>query len=52
LSGPDWIAPRDAVVREGAGFQGTLDFLSKGRPVSVKGQAEDVWKRKCMTGER
>lgn len=42
LSDPDWTAPRDAVVREGAGFQGAMDFLSKGRPVSVKGQAEDV----------
>ena len=22
LSGPDWTAPRDALVREGVGFQG------------------------------
>jgi hypothetical protein len=36
LSGPDWTTPRDAVVREGAGFQGASDFLSKGKPVSVK----------------
>jgi hypothetical protein len=42
LSGPDWTAPRDALVREGAGFQGAWDFLSKSRPVSVKGQTEDV----------
>jgi len=42
LSGPDWTALKDAVVREGASFQGTLDFLSKGRPVSVRGQAENA----------
>jgi len=42
LSGPDWTAPRDAVVREGVGFKGALDFLSKGRPVSVKEQTENV----------
>jgi len=29
LSGPDWKAPRDAVVRVGAGFQGALDFFGK-----------------------
>lgn len=51
LSGPDWTAPRDAVVGEGVGFQGALDFLSKGRPISVKGQTEDDQKRNCMTGE-
>ena len=27
LSGPDWTAPRDTVVREEAGFQRTLDFF-------------------------
>jgi hypothetical protein len=42
LSGPDWTAPKDSVFREVAGFQRALDFLSKGRSVSVKGQTEDV----------
>jgi hypothetical protein len=42
LSGPDSTAPRDAVVREGVGFKEALDFLSKGRPLSVKGQTENV----------
>lgn len=42
LSGPDRTVTRGAVVRAGAGFQGTLDFLSKGRPVSVNEQTEDT----------
>jgi hypothetical protein len=29
LSSPDWTAPRDAVVREGAGFQGAVDLCRK-----------------------